>query len=135
MSNVFLKAIFYNYFKRRFASNSNKTCDDIVNVLRVDNDCEHREMSVEFISDRKSLWKLRPCLNDLFGEFNVEEIIFVDHGLAWNWRIGLRKCRRHLLEFISQIVKTSRSFCNELNLDLTIKYFATESSSHNIYNR
>lgn len=134
LSDVFFKAIIYNYFKRQLVKfASNKTCDGVVNVLRVDNDSE---MSAEFIGDRKSLWKLRPCLDDLFGEFNVKEIVFVDRrGSGESSRIGFRRFGRHLLEFISQIVKASTSFCNELNIDFMIKYFGAESLAAKVYNQ
>lgn len=121
ISDVFFKAIAYNYFKRQLIKfPSNKTCASVANVLRVDNDCEYREMTVEFIGRNKSLWKLRPCLDDLFGEFNVDEIVVVNLDA----RVGFRRFGRHLSEFMRQLADTGKSFCSDLKLDFVMKYFA-----------
>lgn len=126
VSDVFFKAIGYNYFKRQLVKfSSNKTCEGIVNVLRVDNDCEFREMTVNFIGGNKSLGKLRACLDDLFSEFNVDEIVFADQE---NSRIGRRRFAGHLNEFFKQLNETGKTFCSDLNLDLAVKYFAVDSA-------
>lgn len=133
VGDVFVKAIGYNYFKRqlvRFASN--ETCDGVVNVLRVDNDCEQRVMSAKFIG---GAWKLQSCLDDLFGEFKIDEIYFPHE----NYRIGARKFGRHLSEFISQLGKTGKAFCSEDDVTLAIKYFDVKKllrdESKEIYNQ
>lgn len=126
VSDVFFKAIGYNYFKRQLVKfSSNETCEGIVNVLRVDNDCEFREMTVNFIGGNKSLGKLRACLDDLFSEFNVDEIVFVDHEDS---RIGRRRFGGHLTEFFRQINETGKTFCSESNVDLAVKYFAADNA-------
>ena len=98
----------------------NKTCAGVVNVLRVD-DCRNREMAVNFIGDNKSQRKVRPCLDDLFGSFNVNEIAFVDQ----DWRIGFRRFGTHLQSFFRELIEVARNFCSELNLH--IKYFGISS--------
>lgn len=122
--SVFFKAIAYNYFKRQLVNfKSNKTCAGVVNVLRVD-DCKYREMTVKFIGDDKSLRKVRPCLDDLFGEFNINEIAFVNHE---DWRIGFRRFGRHLWTYMSELIGVARDFCSKLDLNLNIKYFGIKS--------
>ena len=133
VSDVFFKAIGYNYFKRQLVKfPSNKTCNGIVNVLRVDNDCEFREMTVNFIGN-KSLGKLRACLDDLFSEFNVDEIVFANQG---GLRVGRRFFGRHLSEYFKQLNETGKIFCSDLNLNLAVKYFAIDSTRkvREIYN-
>lgn len=121
VSEAFLKAIGYNYFKRQLVKfSSNETCEGIVNVLRVDNDCEFREMTVNFIGGNKSLVELRACLDDLFSEFNVDEIVFANQGDS---RIGRRRFGGHLSEFFRLLNATGKAFCSDLNLDLAVKYF------------
>lgn len=122
VSDVFFKAIGYNYFKRQLVTfSSNKSCDGVVNVLRVDNDCEYREMTVNFIGGNQSLWKVRPCLDDLFGEFNVDGIVFVNQAST---KIGLRRFGNHLSSLLKRLADVGRTFCSETNLDLMIKYFS-----------
>lgn len=136
VKDVFFKAIGYNYFKRQLVKFAvSKTCSNVVNVLRVDNDCELREMTVNFIGSNKSLWKLRPCLDDLFGEFDVDEIVFVNQDS----RVGFRRFGRHLSSFFTLLAETGKTFCSDLNLNLMIKYFGIESLQNDelraIYNR
>lgn len=121
VSDVFFKALGYNYFQKQLVRfTTNETCDGLVDVLRIDNDCEYREMSVKFIGSDQSMWKLRPCLDDLFREFNVDEIVFVDQDS----RIGFRRFGKHLKSFIEQLVMAGKAFCSES--DLSLKYFHVE---------
>lgn len=135
VSDVFFKAIGYNYFKRRLVkSSSNNSCEGIATVLRVDNDCEFREMTVNFIGGNKSLWKLRACLDDLFSEFNVDEIVFSVANQEIS-RIGRRRFGSHLSEFFKQLNETGRTFCSESNVDLAVKFFESDSKSEETFNQ
>lgn len=120
VSEVFFKAIAYNYFKRHLVKfKSNATCEGVVKVLRVDNDCEHPEMSAKFIGNNKSLWKLRPCLDDLFGEFSVDGIVFADHGV----RLGVRRFSSHLRHYLRELVDASSNFCSKTNWNVLAKFY------------
>lgn len=81
-------------------------------------------MTVNFIGDDKSLLNVRPCLDDLFGEFNINEISFINHK---DWRIGFRRFGRHLWTYFGELIELAGNFCSELNLDLNIKYFGIKS--------
>lgn len=134
VSEVLFKAVGFNYFRRQLVNFSpNETCEGIVNVLRVDNDCE---LAVNFIGGDKSLRKLRPCLDDLFGEFNVDEIVFVNQAST---RLGKRRFGKHLSSFLQQLAEAGSTFCSDLDLDLAIKYsdifFLKNAELERIYNQ
>lgn len=130
--SVFFKAIAYNYFKKQLVNfRYHKACAGVVNILRVD-DCKYREMTVKFIGSDKSLRKVRPCLDDLFGEFNINEIAFVNHD---DWRIGFRSFGRHLWTYFYELIGVSRDFCSKLDLNLNIKYFGIKNELEGIYNQ
>jgi hypothetical protein len=122
VSDVLFKAIAYNYFKQLVKFSSFQSCDGVVDVLNVDH--KRHEMRVNFIESDKSARNLRPCLDALFAEFNIEEIVFVNQNSS---SIGLRRFGRHLKTFLSEIVGIGKVFCSELNLDLTIKYFFVQN--------
>lgn len=124
VSSVFFKAIGYNYFKRKLLKFSSKTtCDGILNVSSVDKIASYQVMSVEFIGSAKSLWKLRPCLDDLFREYNLNQIYFGDQKSS----IGFRRFVGHLRGFFEQLSEVGKSFCTKSNVDYTIKYFGINS--------
>jgi hypothetical protein len=129
-SDVFIKAIAYNYFKEQLVSFSpNATCEGVVDVLRVDNEGENREMDVNFIGDDKSLWKLRPCLNDLFGAFGVREIVFVNQGE----RIGARSFGTHLKSYFIELYESAEAFYNDTLL--REKFALVSSRATEVYNQ
>lgn len=136
--DVLFKAIAYNYFKRQLVKFSyNKTCSGVVNVLRVD-DGKYREMTVNLIGDDKSQKKVRPCLDDLFGGFNVNQIAFINHQ---DLRIGFRRFGIHLRSYLNGIIQAAKDYCteSEFHLNLNIKYFGIKSLSDDelgeIYNQ
>lgn len=136
VSEVLVKAITYNYFRRRLVQfRPNETCEGVVKVLRVDNDCEHPEMSAKFIGNNKSLWKLRPCLDDLFGEFSVDGIVFVDRGE----RLGVRRFASHLQHYLRELVDVAKTFCSKTDWNSLAKFYGIEKLPEKefveIYNR
>ena len=133
VTDVFIKAIAYNQYKKKLVKyKSNETCKGIVNILRVNGDYEYREMSVNFVGSNESLWRLRPCLNDLFGKFEVNEIHFVNQ----NESIGLRRFAAHLQSFLFELVSAAKNFCSDISFDLSAKYFGIEREKFGkIYNR
>jgi hypothetical protein len=108
-----------------------------VNVLRVD-DGKYREMTVNFIGGNKSLLRVRPCLDDLFGGFNVNQIAFINHQ---DWRIGFRGFGVHLQSYFNGIIQTARDYCtnSDFHVNLNIKYFGIKSLNNEelgeIYNQ
>lgn len=120
VSEVLVKAIAYNYFKRQLVKfRSNATCGGVVTVLRLDNDCEHPEMSAKFIGNNKSLWKLRPCLDDLFGEFSVDAIVFTESGE----RLGARRFSGHLRNYLRELVDAASNFCSSTDWNVLAKFY------------
>jgi hypothetical protein len=114
LGKVFIKAIAYGQFKEPlvgFATNA--TCEGVVSVLRVDNEGNSRAMHANLIGSNKSLWKLRACLNDLFGAFDVREIVFVNQGE----RIGARSFGAHLKSFLGEVYEAASAFCSDTVLD------------------
>ena len=130
MSDVFFKAIAYNYFKKTLVKFSpNETCEGVLSVSRVSK-CEHKEMSVELDDGYKSPGRLRSCLDDLFGAFKVDEIVFNKQD-----RIGFRSFGIHLATFFRQLNQTGKIFCSSTQNDLAIKYFGVREEMKTVYNQ
>ncbi|KAG5685034.1 hypothetical protein PVAND_014237 [Polypedilum vanderplanki] len=114
ISEVFLKAIAYNYDPNHFVTFKN-SCNDVMsnNMSIFIDDCGSRATIVILRQDNKSLRKLRHCFNDLFYKFKLDKIIVFDETDGSRSEIGARNFAKHSLTFIEEIIKITLMSCSK----------------------
>lgn len=121
VSEVFLKAIGYNYFKTELvAFEHRKNCDGLIKSPTIDNVSCERVLYADFSGDYKSLWRMQSCLDDLFGAFDVNQIYV---GNDDDVGIGLRNIGGHAQEFFIQLKALAQEFCSDMNLRTLNKFY------------
>jgi hypothetical protein len=128
VSEVLLKAVAYKYepvsrvafeescegvIKRTTNSSSNSTNSSSSSISTFTDDCGSRATIVILSRDNKSLRNLQHCLNDLFLQFQLDEIVVFDEADGSRSEIGVRGFGRHAVTFVDQLIQVTSRLCGE----------------------
>lgn len=123
VSDVFLKAIAYNYYPTKFVTynSAEESCKGIIkfNNNTITDVCGERGMAVILTAGNKSVIELQSCLNDLFRELELNKIVLNDEFDSSSPNsIHLRSFGMHAVTFIQLLARMAINLCMSIkNID------------------
>ncbi|CAG9802727.1 unnamed protein product [Chironomus riparius] len=138
VSEMFLKAIAYNYYPTKFVT-FNKAMESCKGIIKYSNNditdvCDERVLAVILTDGNKSLNELQSCLNDLFRELELNKIVLNDEFNNSPYSIQVRSFGMHTITYIQLLANMAINLCSTIeNID---KMFdsAQLNSIENLFN-
>lgn len=122
VSEIFLKAIAYNYYPTQFVTfnSAMESCKEIIkfNNNVVTDVCDERVLAVILTDGNKSINELQSCLNDLFSEKKLNKIVLIDEFDNSPYSIRVRSFGMHTITFIQLLANMAINLCSSIeNID------------------
>ena len=122
VSEMFLKAIAYNYYPTKFVTFNSpiESCKGIIkfNNSIVTDVCDECVLTVILTDGNKSLNELQSCLNDLFSECELNKIVLNDEFDNSTYSIGVRSFGMHTITFVQLMANMAINLCSTIeNID------------------
>jgi hypothetical protein len=122
VSEIFLKAIAYNYYPTQFVTFNSalESCKGIIKfnnnyATRVENE---RVLAVILTDGNKSINEIQSCLNDLFSELKLNKIVLNDEFDNSPYSVQVRSFGMHTITFIQLLTNMAINLCSTMeNID------------------